>query len=129
MKNMADNIGKPNKNKYFVGNKKLKNVKMYEEFGNEAPVNEGESRFGQELESNFFNLNIMHMLMDEGYLAPDGRMKEGVTADDMNSFLTDQLGEGTKDFFDGDDSVEAWVLDTLDELHKFAAKYKDEFVR
>jgi hypothetical protein len=44
------------------------------------------------------------------------------TADDMNSFLTDQLGEGTKDSFDGDDSVEAWVLDTLDELHKFAAK-------
>lgn len=131
MKNMADNIGKLNKNKHFVGNKKLKNVKMYEEFEG-AQVNENKRSFAQDLESNFYNLNILNALIDEGYCSEDGRLKEGVSLSDINDYLEKE--HGARDFFDAGElsegeALEAWVLDTLDELHKFASKYKDEYVR
>jgi len=104
---------------------KSNNLKTFENFINESNVNESSS-FRAELDSNFYNMNILNLLMDEGLLADDGRVKDGVSVDDLNSFL--EQNAGTKDFFEGD-SVEAWVLDTLSELHKFAAKFKDEFVR
>lgn len=59
--------------------------------------------------------------MDEGYLENNGTLKGGVSYMDTNDDLEKNMG--IKDFFEGDDSVEAWIVNTMDNLREFVNKY------
>lgn len=115
---------KPNRVKYNVGYKKLKNVDLFEDFAATNAANEG-TGFGpnwkDELQSVWYDLNIMNYLLDEGHLGLDGGLVNGVSYTDLNRDLEEDMG--TKDFFDSDDSVEAWVVNTMENLRQFANKH------
>lgn len=114
-------MSKINKRKYKIGYKKLKNVNLFEEF---TPVTEDTGfggNFKDEFNSVFYDMNIMHLLFDEGYLDPAGNMKSGLSYADLNDFL--EKNAGTKDYFDGDESVEAWVVNSMENFRQFTNKY------
>lgn len=52
----------------------------------------------------------MNLLFDEGYLTPEGEADD-VSFEDINNFLQEEVG--TKDFFDSNESIGAWVINTL----------------
>jgi hypothetical protein len=110
---------KVSRRKYFVGNKKLKNVELFEGFN----VSEGDrgGNFASDLENVWSELNIMHLLMDEGYLEKNGTLMGSVTYKDANDFLWRE--HNIRDFFDSDQSVENWVLDTMEHVREFGNKY------
>jgi len=123
MKNMENNIGKLKKSKHFVGTKKLKNVKMYEDFEETTPVDEGRGNSVKAaIDSVWYDINIMHLLFDEGYLNDNNEIADGVDYKDVNAFLEEDAG--AKDFFDSNESMNAWVVNTLDSVKETLNKLK-----
>lgn len=95
---------------------KLKNVKMFEDFGSDN-LNEGS--FKEELDNAWYNINIMHSLMDEGYIDNNGQIT--TSFQDANDFLNKEHGEDN--FFSSDNSVKTWVINTMEDIKQFASKH------
>lgn len=119
---------KPTKRKHTVGYKTLKNVQMFEEFENKGgSISESANSFESELSNLMYDMNLLNLLQDEGYM--DGaRLADGVSYTDANDYIKSERNvEGGEDMFSSDDDVYTWVINLIDQMEDFAKKYKLEF--
>lgn len=89
---------KLNRNK-FKGEfrKKLKNVKTFESFS----VNESKQTRAEKVRELYPMLNIVHLLLDEGYLDDELNLSGNIGIDDVLSFLKNEEGiDMTKEYYE-----------------------------
>lgn len=110
---------KANRRKYFTGYKTLKNVHLFENF---RPGNSG--NFASDVAELQLDLNVLHALIDEGLLEPNGQIKGGIEINDINRYIEEEIGPSDM-FGDNNDPDEyyAWMNDLMDRIREFGAKY------
>jgi hypothetical protein len=111
---MADKLGTITKRKRKLGNKKLKNIKMYEDI--DEPVNEEEHKLRYKLEDLYNMLNVINWLFDAGILDDNGALDPEYDLEDTNEAIKDEFG--TENFFT-EETLKSMPKMLMDELRKF----------
>ena len=94
--NMENKLGKVNKRTFKTGAKKLKNIKMFEELGEE--LNEGKQQTAGDLVEQIWNdANFLYYLIDEGYIDKNLKPVKGMTDQEINKALKADFGSEFKD--------------------------------
>jgi hypothetical protein len=106
------------RNKFFSGNKKLKNVKMFEDFG-AKPVNEGgKIEIWADVQAVDECITILYLLIDEGHFDHHGFPKSSL--EDVNDELEDAGYD--KDYFKTDADMEQFTNTAKSAMQELIAK-------
>lgn len=77
-------------------------------------------RTSNQLDSLYIKLNILDVLRDEGYFGLDGKPKEDVSVDDINSFIKDEFGIEKDFMFQSEDEMKNFIFTIKENCLKLA---------